>query len=414
MTREKVKNKVRNLLDLTFLQDRTTALPMRFGVAISTVCDLKCPHCMREALGVQENKFMDIERLIECVDDFRGAERVTLFGLGEPFLHPRFFDVIELYRERGIPVSTSSHGMSLKPGVRERMIESGLDEVTISMDGARKELFEKLRVNAKFDAVTENIRALVALKKERNSETPRININMTVMRENLAQAPELIRLAHSLGANSVSYSSIVVYKAGDFRKSIVDTPAFERTMDKARRQSERLGIPMSFWRQKPVGWESDEYQPGAAYGCFMLWSEEIIERDGMMKTCCYIEEDIADALGEGPAAAFNSDAIRRERRALMEGRVRPECQGCMYLRERAPSHVQAHIDAAAHLVESAPELAEEDRADLRAEVARVQAHKEELYPDHVRRSFNGAAEAGESESIEEEARRDEPAFVPAR
>lgn len=381
--REKTKNKIRNLLDLTYVDDRTRAAPLRYGVAISTVCDLKCPHCMRESLGIQENEFMDIEAFLQHLDDLQSAERVSLFGLGEPFLHPKFFEFVERCKEAGLPVSTSSHGMSLKPELHRRIIESGLDEVTVSMDGAKKELFEKLRVNATFETVIDNVTKLIALRKELGSATPRININMTVMRENLRHVPLLVDLAAKMGADSVSYSSIVIYQASELHKSVVDTPEFERAIEKARRRSERTGVPMSFWRQKAMGWEPDVYQRGAAYGCIMLWSEEIIERDGQMKTCCYIEEDLADALGDGPRQAFNCDAIRRQRRALMEGRVRPECQGCLYLRERVPSQMQAHLNEAAMLTERAEELTEGDREELRAEIAEVQATKDALHPRHA-------------------------------
>lgn len=379
---EAIKNGIRNMLDLTFLEDRARARPSVQSVAVSSVCDLKCPHCMRESLGVRENQFMDFDRLAAHAEELKTARRITLFGLGEPFLHPRFFDFLALAKSLGVWVSTSTHGMSLKPEVREKILESGLDELNISMDGADKVIFDELRVGAEFNTVVANVTAMAELRNSRGIKAPVMNVNMTVMRRNLHQVPLMVRLAKQMGAESVSFSSGVVYKQQDADTSVVDTPEFEETMEAGRRLAERLGIGMSFWRQKPFGWLPDAYDPGSSYGCVVLWSDQIIDRDGMVKMCCYIEEDAADAFKLGPVAAFNADPVAKQRRALMEGRVRNECQGCMYLRERTPSWIQAHLNEAMRRTTTDDGLNENDRKELLAEISAYQARKDDLFPLH--------------------------------
>ena len=386
-SRELAKNRILNLLDLTFLDDRTMASPSVYGIALSTACDLKCPHCMREALGIRENKFMDLDALAAHEDDLRDARRILLFGLGEPFLHPRFFDFLKMSKDLGVVVGTTSHGMSLTPETREKIIDHELDELTVSMDGTTKEIFDALRVGAEFNTVVENVTALSALKKARGSELPVININMTIMTKNIHQVAELIRLAHRMGAQSVSYSSVVVYQDSDADANVLETPELAKALEDAERLSRRLGIPMEFWRQKTFGWKPDDHNPDAAYGCMQLWSDEIIERDGLMKLCCYIEEDISDAFKMGPREAFNSEPKRRQRRALMEGRVRPECQGCHFLAERSPTWIQATINEAAKQTVNDPDLTDDDRRDLFDRIATLQTKKDALHPRHGYRKF---------------------------
>lgn len=389
--RDRSKNAVLNLLDLTFLDEHALAAPSLYGAAVSTVCDLACPHCMRESLGIRENQLMDFDKFAAHKEELKAARRISLYGLGEPLLHPRFFDFARLCKETGVEVMTSTHGMSLTPEVREKIVEIGLDEVNISMDGADKKIFEETRVNAIFETVVANVTALSELKKARGVSLPLLNINMTIMRKNLHQVPEFIRLAHRMGVQSVTYSSIVVYKEADAHNNVLDTPEFEKTMEEARRTSEKLKIPMSFWRQKPVGWEPDFHDPNAAYGCVFLWSNQIIERDGLMKLCCYIEEDITNVFESGPKAAFNSEPLRRERRALMEGRVRPECQGCLYLRERSPSWMQALINQATQKAMEDANLSDEDRRELIETIARIQTKKDALFPRHGHRKLKFAS-----------------------
>src|SRR6185295_17301426 len=100
--RETTRNSILNLLDLTFLNERTLAAPSVYGTAVSTVCNLHCPHCLRESLGIQENAFMSLEKLAEHREDLKTARRISLFGLGEPFLHPKFFEFDGMFKEMGL------------------------------------------------------------------------------------------------------------------------------------------------------------------------------------------------------------------------------------------------------------------------------------------------------------------------
>ena len=382
-TREQVVNYVRHLVDLTFLDDQVSAAPTKVQTAVSTTCNLACPFCMRESMGIRENRFMDFEHFAGHVDELKASTTISLFGLGEPFLHPEFFKFVELCKQYQIMVSTSTHGMSLDMDTRKRILDSGLDDLHISMDGARKTTFEWLRKNAVFETVVEQVTALLRERDERGSATPRVNVNMTVSRHNIREVPLLVRLGHRMGCQSVSFSSIVAYKPEDEDLSVLDTPIFEKYMDRGRRIADRLNMDFSFWRQKAVGYRGALHHAGAAYGCGQLNGDQIIERDGRMKLCCYIEEDIDDVFENGPLKAFNGKSIRAARRNLMEGHVRIECLGCLYLRERTPFWIQGKLIEAGRIVETNPLLTEDDRGELKQLIEETGAKKQALYPNHA-------------------------------
>jgi MoaA/NifB/PqqE/SkfB family radical SAM enzyme len=381
-TRQQVINRVLELLDVTFLDDTLLQKPACFGVAVTTLCNLRCPYCVREALGAKENMHMDFDAFARQIKDIKTARRVALFGLGEPFLNPRFFDFVKLCKDAGVYVATSTHGMSLKPEVRERLIELQLDELNISMDATEKKLFEALRLGANFDTVVEQVTALAELKRARGAANPMIAINMVLHARNVEQAPEMIKLASKMGCQSVSFSSAVIYHPEDEAINVLDTPRLEKALEAARRMGQRLGVEMFFRRQKAMGSRPDIYHTGASYGCGQLNSTMIVERNGKMKTCCYIEEYQGDAFGEGLAAAFNNESMRGLRRDLMEGRVRPECQGCVFLRERTPFWIQGNLNEAARITESNELLTDDDRGKLRELISDSERMKEAIYPEH--------------------------------
>ncbi|MCE5229319.1 radical SAM protein [bacterium] len=381
-TRQQVINRVLELIDMTFLDDTLLQKPACFGVAVTTLCNLRCPYCVREALGAKENLHMDYDAFARHIGDIKTARRVSLFGLGEPFLNPRFFDFVKLCKDAGVYVATSTHGMSLKPEVREKLVDLQLDELNVSMDATEKKLFETLRLGANFDTVVGQVTALAELKRARGVPNPMIAINMVLHAHNVEQAPDMIRLAKKMDCQSVSFSSAVIYRPEDESINVLDTPRLEKALEAARRMGERLGIDMFFWRQKAFGARPDIYQAGAAYGCGQLNSTMIVERNGRMKTCCYIEEYQGDAFGEGLAAAFNNESMRKLRRDMMEGRVRPECQGCVFLRERTPFWIQGNLNEAARITETNELLTEDDRAKLRDLISDTERLKEAIYPEH--------------------------------
>jgi MoaA/NifB/PqqE/SkfB family radical SAM enzyme len=382
-TREQVVNYVRHLVDLTFLDDRVQAAPTKVQTAVSTTCNLACPFCMRESMGIRENMFMDFEHFSAHIDELKASTTISLFGLGEPFLHPEFFRFVDLCKEYRIMISTSSHGMSLDHDTRKRILESGLDDLHISMDGATKKTFEWLRKNAVFETVVEQVTALARERDEIGSKTPRMNVNLTVSRHNIREVPLLVSLAHRMGCQSASFSSVVAYKPEDEDLGVLDTPVFEKYMDRGRRVADKLKIGFSFWRQKAVGYKGALHNPGAAYGCGQLNGDQIIERDGKMKLCCYIEEDIDHVFENGPLKAFNGGPIRGARRDLMEGRVRIECLGCLYLRERTPFWIQGKLIEAGRIVEHNHLLTYEDRTELKELIEETETKKKALYPDHA-------------------------------
>src|SRR5262249_39669478 len=149
---------------------------------------------------------------------------LQLQGLGEPMMHPRFFDMVELAVGRGIKVSTNTNATLLNAKRAERCVTSGLGEIHISIDGATPETYQGIRVRARFDRVIANVERLVAARRERGSTTPRIRMVVVAMRRNLGEFPDLVRLAHRLGIDTV----FVQHLCHDFGESSL--PAHYRPM----------------------------------------------------------------------------------------------------------------------------------------------------------------------------------------
>src|SRR5215217_1859250 len=120
-------------------------------------CNLRCQMCpiqfRRDGPPYGPPAFMDFDRFVRLVDEFPDLEQLQLQGLGEPMMHPRFFDMVTTAAARGVKVSTNTNATLLNAGRAERCVTSGLDEIFILIDGATAETYEGIRVRAHFDRV---------------------------------------------------------------------------------------------------------------------------------------------------------------------------------------------------------------------------------------------------------------------
>src|SRR3954449_821873 len=132
-------------------------------------CNLRCQMC---AIQFRQDgppfgplAFMDYGVFTHLLDQFPGLEELQLQGLGEPMMHPRFFDMVEYAVDRGIKVSTNTNATLMNPRRAERCVTSGLGEIHISIDGATAETYEQIRVGARLDRVIANVEGLMAARR---------------------------------------------------------------------------------------------------------------------------------------------------------------------------------------------------------------------------------------------------------
>src|SRR5690242_20457785 len=124
-------------------------------------CNLRCQMC---AIQFRQDgpphgppAFMAFDAFARLVDGFDGLEELHLQGLGEPMMHPRFFDMVAYDAAKGIRVSTNSNLTLLNERRASLLVTSGLACLHVSIDGATPETYERIRVRAHFDRVVRNL-----------------------------------------------------------------------------------------------------------------------------------------------------------------------------------------------------------------------------------------------------------------
>jgi len=176
-----------------YLRRRTTlrALPVEYIVETTAKCNLYCPMCPRETHAQPKADMADniFERLVR--ESAESAEHMMLIGLGEPFMDPRIFERIEFCHRHSIATLLSTNGTFLDERLAGRVLDSPLDEITLSFDGARKETFEFYRKGAKFEKVRDNFVRFARMKHERRSRL-QVVVQMVCMEGNAGEVGDFL------------------------------------------------------------------------------------------------------------------------------------------------------------------------------------------------------------------------------
>ncbi len=120
---------------------------------------------------------METELFKKIIDEIAGNVNAIRLSLrGEPTLHPDFFECIRYSKEKGIKeISFLTNGSTLNKENIERLIDLGVDWITVSVDGTY-ETYEKIRFPLKFEDTLNALRMIKYKKDQRSKKKPVIKI----------------------------------------------------------------------------------------------------------------------------------------------------------------------------------------------------------------------------------------------
>lgn len=327
------ENKKLQEQDLTFTSEIVKAFPTQYYLAVSVVCDIRCPYCPRQYYMdelKQKTGIMDFDCFMNVAPYLRYAQYAGFFGLGEPFLNKRFFDFVKEAKAFNAYTATSTHGMSLKPEVCEQLVDLPLDEIAISLDTHKRGTFEYLREGAKYKVVRNNILYLSELKNKKGLSKPVIHIAAAISKFNVKHMKGMVKYSKKLGAVKVVFTNLIIVDKKNKDISVYGTPLFQKNLEKARALGEKIGIEVSYFPQHPFPWEKKEriFKGNEKFGCLEAWRTLAIERDGIVRPCCYLEESFGNAFKEPIADIINNEKFTNLRKGFVTGNLHPVCKSC--------------------------------------------------------------------------------------
>jgi MoaA/NifB/PqqE/SkfB family radical SAM enzyme len=153
------------------------------------------------------------QKLIDSLADFPGAKTIAFAGLGEPLLHPIFPEMVRLAHERGLRTEMTSNASLLTPVLASRLIDAGLDQFAVSIDGASNDVYENIRPGSSLKKIIKNVSSLFFLSAAKAMVPIRIGIVFVAMRRNVQDLPNIKQIARKIGASFILVTNVLPYTA---------------------------------------------------------------------------------------------------------------------------------------------------------------------------------------------------------
>ena len=195
-------------------------------------CNLACRHCWIAPKFQTDGKiYPSLDFDLFC-DIIRQAKPLGLTGVkltgGEPLLHPRISEILEFVRAQDLQLTIESNGVLCTPALASEIKKGKNAFISVSLDGAEAEIHDWVRgVKGSFDQALTGIRNLVAAGL-------RPQIIMSIMRHNRHQVESVVRLAETLGAESVKFNLVQHIARGEQMSIAGETMSIKELVDLGR------------------------------------------------------------------------------------------------------------------------------------------------------------------------------------
>jgi hypothetical protein len=189
-------------------------LPGRMFIECTAACNISCNQaCCAPETGISRTRqagMLDFDLFRKVIDEVGPSlGRIDFFNYGEAFLHKRAVEMCEYIKSRypHIDLYTSTNGTAFTEDAARRLVHSGIDEITFSIDGARPESYVQYRQRGKFDVALRNLRAMVEEKRKWNRDLPFLNWRYILFRWNDSdeEMNEARRLAAEIGVDRLCW-----------------------------------------------------------------------------------------------------------------------------------------------------------------------------------------------------------------
>jgi len=325
------------------------AAPHVVFIEVTNQCNLRCETCPHTYLDREPLNFISYEEFISITEQFPEMQRVLLHGIGEPLLNKQLPRMIKYLKSRDIEVLINSNGTLLTPAWQEKIVKSGLDSYHCSVDGATDETYAHIRGKDLLPKLIDGIQGLLQTKKRLGSDTPRVSFWCVATQENLAELPDLVRLAARLGVPEV-YLQRLVYFAQEpelqFGMAVDELAIFgksqaeqEQIIAECEELSAQLGVRLSasgardprgsLAAARPV-----DYLPWQ--DCTRPWTTAYITVNGNCLPCCispfatndYDSLIMGNLFHQSFDKIWNGEAYRRFRAKFLSQNPHQACASC--------------------------------------------------------------------------------------
>lgn len=308
--------------------EQNVPLPTKLDIENTSRCNFACTMCAVSTWPKGKRaEDLPLEAFKKLIDEQYGLVEIKLNGLGEALLQgDDYFEMISYARERRIWVRMTTNASLLHlRGNYVKLIDSGVNEIDISIDGADAQTFQGIRIQSDFGRVVENCALLNGYAYARGK--PSAKMWTLVQKGNAERIRDHVELAAQLGFQHLVFSTQLHGWGSDAlaeRNRGEMVVLEEAQLEELLNLGDLYGVRVSFWDVS----EKFEAKPGKH--CPWPFERAVVTSDLRTVPCCMVGDPDAFELGRGQTfmQAWGGQDYKAFRLAHLEGRIPQPCKGC--------------------------------------------------------------------------------------
>jgi MoaA/NifB/PqqE/SkfB family radical SAM enzyme len=323
--------------------DEAEKPPVCLYLEVTNRCNLLCETCPRTFEELEPPADMSWDLFTRIVDQVPNVARVVLHGVGEPMLVKALPRMIRYLKDRGVHVLFNTNGTLLNPKKFQAIIDTGLDELRVSLDAADRASYLAIRGKDFFNRIVRDVGRFTAYQRQVGATNPRVSLWLTGLKETVDQLPAFVRLSAEIGVTEVHLQRLVFDETG-FGKARPELSLFEQTRADEQRAIEaaqalgaELGVVLDASGATEPGLSLKRTSDDRPWStCRRPWSLMYFTAHGRALPCCiapfsargYETYTLGDATQQTLREIWNSPAYRGFRSSLLGETPPPPCQNC--------------------------------------------------------------------------------------
>jgi MoaA/NifB/PqqE/SkfB family radical SAM enzyme len=331
------------------VEDRRETLPDRQPVCLyletTNRCNLLCTTCPRTYAELEPPADMSFELFTSIVDQVPGLQRAVLHGVGEPMLVKHLPRMVRYLKDRGTYVLFNTNGTVLNERNGRALIAAGLDELRISLDASTEKSYIAVRGKNYFKRILKNVRAFRELQEREGAQRPRVSVWLTGLKETIAELPDFVRVAATIGVKEVYLQRLVFFEQDAIGLARPDQALYDRmNREEATAIEEAAALAQAHGMTFSASGAASE--PGMSLKrkdgdspwsmCRRPWTVMYFTANGRALPCCiapfsqrgYENYTLGDATQQTLREIWNGKAYGSFRDALLSDRPPSACAGC--------------------------------------------------------------------------------------
>jgi MoaA/NifB/PqqE/SkfB family radical SAM enzyme len=325
--------------------NRTEREPVCLYLEVTNRCNLLCTTCPRTYVELEPPADMSWELFTTIVDQVPNVKRAVLHGVGEPMLVKNLPQMVRYLKDRGIYTLFNTNGTLLTERNGRAMIDSGLDEMRVSLDASNPTSYLAVRGKNYFARILHNVRRFRELQERESQALPRVSAWLTGLKETIAELPDFVRVAADIGVKEVYLQRLVFFEDDAIGLARPDQALYE-SLDREERSllaaaeelATSLGITFSAsGAASEPGMSLKRDGDSSPWSlCRRPWSVMYFTANGRALPCCiapfsqrgYENYTLGDATQSSLRDIWNGDAYVDFRSALLSDEPPKACASC--------------------------------------------------------------------------------------